>query len=127
MGMRNLIIRILREQYSNNQLEILKRELEEIEEDYDDIIEKYNYLKKRIEILEYRTNTPYNLGTTKDRSGNEYYNVRIDYPYVKNDKKFPYYRIYVGSKKEIDSMSPDEREKRIQHFITRYLDKNFPL
>lgn len=117
------------EQYGEDsgQLNMLKKELNKVEDEYEEIIKKYNFLKERIEILEYRNDTPYNVGVVKDKYGNEYINVRISYPYAETTKKFPYYRIYVGLKKDIDSMSPDERKKRIQDRITKYLDQHFPL
>lgn len=127
--MKDLIKKILKEQYEDDdfQLEILNKELKEVEEDYEDIIKKYNYLKKKIEILEYRKNIPYNIGYVKDKGGNEYINVRIEYPFVKNEKKFPYYRIYVGRRDELENLDKNEMDKRIRHVIKKYLKKNFPL
>ena len=127
--MKDLIKKILKEQYEDDdfQLEILNKELKEVEEDYEDIIKKYNYLKKKIEILEYRKNIPYNIGYVKDKGGNEYINVRIEYPFVKNEKKFPYYRIYVGKRNELENLDKNEMDKRIRHAIKKYLKKNFPV
>ena len=127
--MKDLIKKILKEQYEDDdfQLEILNNELKKVEQDYEGIIKKYNYLKKKIEILEYIKNIPYNIGYVKDKGGNEYINVRIEYPFVKNEKKYPYYRIYVGRRDEIENLDKNEMDKRIRHVIKKYLKKNFPL
>jgi hypothetical protein len=126
--MKNLIRTLLKEHYDDDiQLEILKKELIEVEEDYEDIIKKYKFLKRRIEILEYRKNIPYNIGYVKDKYGNEYINVRIEYPFVKTEKKYPYYRLYVGRRDDLESLGKDEMDKRIRQVIQQYLSKNFPL
>ena len=127
--MKDLIKKILKEQYEDDdfQLEILNNELKKVEQDYEGIIKKYNYLKKKIEILEYIKNIPYNIGYVKDKGGNEYINVRIEYPFVKNEKKYPYYRIYVGRRDELENLDKNEMDKRIRHVIKKYLKKNFPL
>ena len=105
----------------------MNNELKKVEQDYEGIIKKYNYLKKKIEILEYIKNIPYNIGYVKDKGGNEYINVRIEYPFVKNEKKYPYYRIYVGRRDELENLDKNEMDKRIRHVIKKYLKKNFPL
>ena len=127
--MKDLIKKILKEQYEDDdfQLEILNNELKKVEQDYEGIIKKYNYLKKKIEILEYIKNIPYNIGYVKDKGGNEYINVRIEYPFVKNEKKYPYYRIYVGRRDELENLDKNEMDKRIRHVIKKYLKNNFPL
>ena len=127
--MKNLIRKILKEQLDDDsiKLEIYKKELKEVEEDYDDIIAKYNLLKKKIEILEYRKDIPYVIGYTKDEYGNEYVNVRIDYPYAETKKRYPYYRIYIGQKKELDRLDQTERDKKIRYTIRKYLNKKFPV
>lgn len=128
--MKDLIKKVLKEQYDSEDSEIktLKKELKEVEEDYEDIISKYNFLKKKIEVLEYRNNIPYLIGFFKDKNGNEYMHARIKYEYSDyGEKNWPYDRIYIGPRRELESFDPIDRDKRIRQVIKKYLKKKYPL
>jgi hypothetical protein len=127
--MKQLIRKLLKEQLTNQDKELLnnlKGELRGLEEDYDDIILKYNLLKKKIDVLEFMENIPYKLTVYHNQLGTEYYQINLRFPFIMPSGKSPYYRIYLGPKVEMDRLSDSEKKERIKYRINQYIkDKLF--
>jgi len=128
--MKLLIKKLLYETLQGQMIVDAKKELEDFESRYSDIISQHKKLKLIVDKLEHLKNIDYKVYLTKPRYSNnsQYYYVKVNYPFVdKGEGKYPNFNIQIGEKNLIDNLPENEKHNLIQKRISSYLLNRFPI
>jgi hypothetical protein len=126
--MKDLIRKILKESLLNTMISDARKELEDFESKYGDILSQHEKLKTKLDKIELLNNLKYSISINRPQTGIEYYYAKVKFPFANfKNQKYPYFNIHIGEKTFIDSLTPDEKEKHIQSIIKSYLLKKSPL
>lgn len=126
--MKDLIRRLLKESLQDEMISDARRELEDFESKYGEILSRHKKLKTRLDKIELLNNIKYSISINRPQTGIEYYYAKVKFPFANfKNQKYPYFNIHIGEKTFIDSLPPDEKEKHIQSIIKSYILKKSPL
>ena len=95
-----------------------------------DLIEDYQYIKSKLEELEYRLNPQYRLTISNSKNSGKVINAKLKLPFIQKENsksKYPFYNIHIGKLADYKKGLEDpelkiEAEKRIK----KYIQNKFP-
>ena len=64
-----------------------------------DLIEDYQYIKSKLEELEYRLNPQYRLTISNSKNSGKVINAKLKLPFIQKESsksKYPFYNIHIG-------------------------------
>ena len=110
--------------------ELLYGRLEMFYKQNKDLIEDYQYIKSKLEELEYRLNPQYRLTISNSKNSGKVINAKLKLPFIQKENsksKYPFYNIHIGKLADYKKGLEDpelkiETEKRIK----KYIQNKFP-
>ena len=95
-----------------------------------DLIEDYQYIKSKLEELEYRLNPHYRLTISNSKNSGKVINAKLKLPFIQKENsksKYPFYNIHIGKLADYKKGLEDpelkiEAEKRVK----KYIQNKFP-
>ena len=95
-----------------------------------DLIEDYQYIKSKLEELEYRLNPQYRLTISNSKNSGKVINAKLKLPFIQKENsksKYPFYNVHIGKLADYKKGLEDpelkiEAEKRIK----KYIQNKFP-
>jgi len=95
-----------------------------------DLIEDYQYIKSKLEELEYRLNPQYRLTISNSKNSGKVINAKLKLPFIQKENsksKYPFYNIHIGKLADYKKGLEDpelkiEAEKRVK----KYIQNKFP-
>lgn len=134
--MKDLIRKILRETFEEKSnppktithdegLTYFNNILNDIQSKHGDVISNYLKMKMDLDKAKYLQNIQYKLYANARGPYEKYYEAQVKFPFGNGKKKF--FTIHIGNLTQIDSLSPEDKDKFIRDKINSYLLKKFPL
>jgi hypothetical protein len=95
-----------------------------------DLIEDYQYIKSKLEELEYRLNPQYRLTITNNKNSGKVINAKLKLPFIQKENsksKYPFFNIHIGKLADYkegleDPQLRSDALKKVKLFI----DTKFP-
>jgi hypothetical protein len=132
--MRELIKKILREQFENNKrtpeeaMIYVKDRIKDLETNHGETLSKYFKMKLDFDKVNYLSNFQYKLGLEKVKEKHYYYYVNVPFPFTgPTNDKLKTTKVWIGSQDMVDSMEPSEKDIFIRNKIITKLLNKYPL
>ena len=95
-----------------------------------DLIEDYQYIKSKLEELEYRLNPQYRLTISNSKNSGKVINAKLKLPFIQKENsksKYPFYNIHIGKLADYKKGLEDP-ELKIDALkkVKIYIDNKFP-
>jgi len=109
---------------------LLEGRLNKFYQENKDLIEDYNYIKSKLEELEYRLNPKYRLTITNNKNSGKVINAKLKLPFIQKENsksKYPFFNIHIGKLADYKQGLEDpqlriDADKKIKN----YIDSKFP-
>lgn len=109
---------------------LLEGRLNKFYKENKDLIEDYNYMKSKLEELEYRLNPQYRLTISNSKNSGKVINAKLKLPFIQKENsksKYPFFNIHIGKladyKKGLED--PELKSDALKK-IKIYIDNKFP-
>jgi hypothetical protein len=95
-----------------------------------DLIEDYQYMKSKLEELEYRINPQYRLTISNSKNSGKVINAKLKLPFIQKENsksKYPFFNIHIGKLADYKLGLDDPQLKSdALNKVKIYIDKKFP-
>jgi hypothetical protein len=110
--------------------ELLEGRLNKFYKENKDLIEDYQYIKSKLEELEYRLNPQYRLTISNSKNSGKVINASLKLPFIQKENsksKYPFFNIHIGKLADY-KLGLDDPELKIEaeKRIKKYIDNKFP-
>ena len=104
----------------SNYLSELENDMSNLEQEYSDVITRYEMLKNKIDDIKERQNVPYTLHISKDRGYGKYACAKFKY-------KDNWYNLHLMKLDDYNKLSDDSKKQVLDNKIQSYLKKHYPI
>jgi len=109
---------------------LLEGRLSKFYKENKDLIEDYNYMKSKLEELEYRLNPQYRLTISNSKNSGKVINAKLKLPFIQKENsksKYPFFNIHIGKLADYKKGLEDP-ELKIDALkkVKIYIDNKFP-
>jgi hypothetical protein len=110
--------------------ELLEGRLNKFYKENKDLIEDYQYIKSKLEELEYRLNPQYRLTISNNKNAGKIVNASLKLPFIQKENsksKYPFFNIHIGKLANYKQGLKDPQLKiDAEKKIKKYIDDKFP-
>jgi hypothetical protein len=120
---------------SNNKIHsqlyaLLEGRLSKFYNENKDLLDDYQYIKSKLEELEYRLNPQYSLTISNNKNSGKVVNAKLNLPFMKKENsksKYPFFNIHIGKLAKYKKGLKDPQLKIDAEIkIKKYIDNKFP-
>lgn len=109
---------------------VLEGKLNKFYKENKDVIDDYQYIKSKLEELEYRLNPQYRLTITNNKNSGKVVNAKLKLPFIQKDSsksKYPFFNIHIGKLADYKQGLEDPQLKiDADKKIRIYINNKFP-
>jgi len=109
---------------------LLEGRLNKFYKENKDLIEDYQYIKSKLEELEYRLNPQYRLTISNSKNSGKVINAKLKLPFIQKENsksKYPFFNIHIG--KLVDyklGLDDPQLKSDALNKVKTYIDNKFP-
>jgi len=109
---------------------LLEGRLNKIYKENKDLIDDYQYMKSKLEELEYRLNPQYRLTISNSKNSGKVINAKLKLPFIQKENsksKYPFFNIHIG--KLVDyklGLDDPQLKSDALNKVKTYIDNKFP-